>query len=1857
MAQTTSLAEGIGAWNPALRPESHSSLSREESIITTDLNQSHNDENSDSWEKGSVEHVDSEGEEFSGQLKTQTKPIFAPSEADSRFEEGVPLLDESNPSSPERLTSKHEPSASDPLSNDNDNPDGLLSSVKNEAHNEPHLTRKSTSQVIESLVDDSIPSSPEQATADEPSVSDPFSNDNDDTDGFFGSMPNESHNEPQVIKSITDDTFPVASDEITIGNEPSTSDPFSNDNDDADGFFSSVKNESHSEPQVIESVVDSIPISPEQVTSEHVILASDPFSNDNDDVDGFFSSVQNQSHSEPQVLESVVDDYIPASSENITVEHESSANDPFLNDIDDADEFFSSIKKESQTEPQLIESLGFEIDASVSDTTAAAELEDVLRAAPSELQAPQVQTETAEPSEEELAARWEAELSDTGEDDLAAWEAALDDDDMLLEEDFIEPSASENQATPQTHVANGLNSPFETPQLNQTRCQPIPGVYTPHQPSTSDLLSGVPIPGASSSINPAATSYFPQQPQRPVTTRGESFAEQSKQGYKSPYDLPEDLSRGPRKVITHKASIPMLQPLPPRNDVPLLYPPIPVAPPHAKNFYEELPPPPPKSRQGSSGRYTPSPALAPTETPFVPSQVSYTPAAAAMNVPSAQTMLQPPERLDPYAPVLASSAPAASIATSRYSPQPPSLQPSTKAPARYSPAPPPSTSTARTRYASQPLAVPGQTNALPFQPRTSSPLAYHEKTSNQPEGVQHQMPPSLQPSVDFLPPHPHQPSIDQGLPYAPPLPNGAVNIVNQGASMPPVPRQQTPPATRYAPLEYINDFTQRITSNPSIAPAAPQAGVLQVSPPPPRRSQTQSPGQYMINPRGYVPSIDTLPRPASVHGSGSPTKTTNPYAFAQPPAHNRGVSQKLDFIAPVDGQELDPLERWKGAPIFKFGFGGAVVSCFPKLIPRYSAAQVAPMIKPTPGETKSSQLTTWLPSNEIITQHPGPLKTKSKKKDVLAWLSSKIALFENEIVQDYNLSSPDVRKRHEEKILLWKVTKILVENDGVLEGTSAIQQQLREIIFPGLPVTNPDVSYGGAFPTLSDYKPLSLPSQPDAIDPEWIEELRNHLIQGEREKAIWSAVDRRLWGHAMLLASTLDKSIWKQVAQEFVRRDVRSSTAKTESIAALYDIFAGNVEESIDELVPPSARAGHHLISKVDGQDTTKNALDGLESWRDTLGLVLSNRSSEDHLSLLALGRLLASYGRIEAAHICFIVSRSSVFGGADDPQANIVLIGADHQRFPSALLDEDSFLLTEVYEFATSVLAGSSTTNFSYLTAFKVLYAKHLADRGRKSEAQSYCDGVASALKSTTRPSPYYHQTLFAEVEELCARLRQTNSDGSSSWISKPSMEKVSGSMWARFNSFVVGDDSDAASTGSGKAGETADFGPFANVAGTPIVSRSPSVSDIYGSYPGSGAQPIPAGVPSRYLPNQYAPNASPEQFRSRSSLDSQRSFSGGVPFGQRRSSQDPTSPIESHGFPAAQIYSSPGVSGYQSTPPQSSYMPLAPVEEDSSQSPAEVAPPVQPVVNGLFYQPPGQDPAPVEPSPYYQGPPGMPQSESPSYLPPASSNSYEPPSYSLGMNTSPEVAEESPEVAEPNPKKKSFMDDDDDDDDLASRAAAIQKSQKAENDRKADEAFRKAAEEDAKRDSQQPGKKGWFGGWFGGKKETDNKPAGSGPIRAKLGDDSSFYYDKELKKWVNKKDPDSAAPVRATPPPPRASAPPSRTNSGILHPPAAPMSAPPGSRPQSSSSDIPLLFPSSPAGLGVPPPTPPTLGNMPRSVSTSASMPPPNSLGVPPPPRPLSSLSNAQSIDDLIGAPQARKGNVSRNKKKGRYVDVMAK
>jgi hypothetical protein len=1574
------------------------------------------------------------------------------------------------------------------------------------------------------------------------------------------------------------------------------------------------------------------------------------------------------------------------------------------------------------------------------------------------------------------------ENRDNKADDISEmWRAALDDDEFLVEDpDELLPDSTpgspssfleslkvnetnlqkpEDSHPPPENPSSRRPTSLDTDQpSNHTAYQSSNPAYVPHQPSTSDLTQMSPSTSGNIGFSrPGISSMnsMQQQLQKPAPVpKAESFVDQSKGGYKSPYDLPLEIAK-PRKrtqmqapappspalpppprsssMTSEKPSVPgstqLQSPFSPTNasfpsqvrssssqgtpGLPSKAPPTagtqaPGVRPPSTSFFEELPlssrPRPPTGQ----GRYTPQqndpmahPQMLPQSPPSTihqqpprPSPPSHPPSD-----PYAQYQLQRPERLDPYANVPLQPPSAPVIVANRYSPAPAASQPGARPipSPRYSPAPisQPSNATPTNRYASQPApsAQPSQSKPLPptryvsqptssatatatathaFQPRTSSPLA-HFGRSIEPQATE-TFPPSTGNDV---------------TPTAAPVGN----------------------YERYQP-EIMGQTPASQFGLPAPVPPPGERAVLDSGYQPPRRSQTQSPSKRGPVSRLAMTSHDSMQRPASVHGQTSPVKAPNPYEFVPPlrtSVRQRGLSENLNFIPPIGDESNDELQRWKGSPVFHFGFGGSAVRSFPNRVPRYGAGSAMPMIKPSAGVIHINSVKEILPLPDHIAKFPGPLRSKSKKKDVLTWLSTKIAAIEQDgIYFPAQTHLTDPRKRNDEKILLWKIVKAMVEHDGTLEGTAAVQKEVNLALLPEVHVLD-DTSatqYIAGNDLKGIYRPAGSAARSEPVDPVAVDTLRKSLLRGEREKAMWHAVDNRLWAHALLLGSTLDRVKWREVVQEFVRREVKMIGANTESLAALYEVFAGNLDESIDELVPPSARAGLQMVSKVESTGPTKNALDGLDRWRETLGLILNNRTAEDHQALAALGGLLAGYGRVEASHICYLFSRSPgrppVFGGADDPNATIVLLGADHRTNPlSFFQDEDAILLTEIYEFASSVLSTTSySASMPHLQAYKLQRAYVLAETGYKTESQAYCDAISAISKATTKASPYYGPQFFEVLEELARRLKQTPAD-SSSWIVKPSIEKVSGSVWNKFHSFVAGDESDAESRGSGKDANF-DAGPFANVTGTPSVSRSGSIADLYGSSLAGAPQSIPNTTSGlRYAPtSQQVARSSPELLRGHGSLDSQRSppFSNSIhpqPLSDQASSYGSQSYLPTVASSYHPLGQSPPSNRHQSTPPQTSYMQNGSLEGSPQRSyrpqkPESYVPTPPPEESVPSYMPSslqntqgpdhetGSNLLPTfrnytsSPQPELQQPSAPAIEEDQATQPSTQSYGYEPPSDAGYVPYEPEPDSDDDKRSDL-PRKKSFVDKDDDDfprvppaapftsslpnptDDAAARRRAA--------DEAAEAAFKAAAAADAQRDKDngsktvKPKASGWFAGWLPGKKgdsldgsSSEGKEGEKRAIKAKLGEESSFYYDKELKRWVNKKDPNSMqAGAKAAPPPPKG---PVGALRGLTPSASLPnLSGPPGRT--RTPDDTPAM--ATPALNG--PPKTESMGPPVGSRPSSGAGTPPNGLA--PPPRPSTATSNASSIDDLLGPPNAggRKSvRGAKGKGKGRYVDLVA-
>ncbi|KND93479.1 COPII coat assembly protein sec16 [Tolypocladium ophioglossoides CBS 100239] len=1541
---------------------------------------------------------------------------------------------------------------------------------------------------------------------------------------------------------------------------------------------------------------------------------------------------------------------------------------------------------------------------------------------------------TRQPNTEDLASKWQEAFAGDGDDD----EFLLEDSTENKEIDATAFLGSDDEGFLEDDIDDALSDPQPAPVVSAARQAAASNPYAPgslvsQQPSTSHIPSA-PAPAQNNPYQqpvPApfnAASQYGQPPQlRPELARAQSFADKSKGGYSSPYDLPTDLvstTVKPRKRASMQQLLREQAPAPPRSTSMFSpgYPPSAGLPPAAGpasqrpplnqkasapvlrsqgSFFDDLPvvaKPRPSSRH-SSRTQSPSPYAPAGQQPLPtpPMANAVPPPVGIAPQPSAVDGLVGPERVSPYA-ALRSSAPPMpppSGNATRYSPTP-AQQPHSQGaqpPAAltgYSPAPP--TSRSASSHSPSGPATPSQA-VLPHLPRTSSPLAHFEASSDKlhsavhaPKGDAHhfdrRLSSSFEPRLNRVSSLPPTREVDEeeeedaspanrsfSATQAPP----PANTESRYNPAPPATARQTPPlaASNHVPSTLSPPKRAGLNYMPQTVPTAHPGFV------PPPRASTQSPGAAN---RQYRPA-DTGRRPSSSHAAASPALTKTPQLANAAGARIRGQSLTTNMVPPTDGREHDPLERWKGVPIIVWGVGGTVVTSFPKSIPRYALNQTTPTLVRTCGEVKVRNIKDIEPLQDRLARFPGPLRGKSKKKEALTWLAAGIDAQEKELpdVSFHSQLSLEA-KRGVERLLLWKLLRIFIDFDGTLEGNPAVEKAVRDVLSPG--TVTPTSDNDALFPTASAMDEQAGPvtsMQADGADPAVMEQIRLHLLKGERETAVWSAVDKRLWGHAMLISHTVSPDLYKQVAQEFVRKEVNYPGHSNESIAALYKVLSGNFDDCVDELVPVHARAGLKLVSKESTSGHTKDAIDGLDKWRETLTLILSNRCADDVRGLNALGKLLSSYGRAEAAQVCFIFSRSlSVFGGLDDPNVDFVLLGSDHHQQSEQFAKETEALqLSEVYEYGLTLAGGvAAAAGAPHLAAYKLQHAVTLAEYGYRDKALQYCDAIAAAIDSQTRRSPYHHAILETAAHDFMTRLKQAPKDMSSSWMSKPSMNKVSDSVWSRFNKFVAGDEADNAA--NGVAGD-ADNGPFARIATTPNMSRPPSVSnfEVYGGgSPGYSANPPPlaSASSSRYAPATAQPAGMANPYAPASQHPPAPASSGRNSNEHPRNAYEPmypgisTSPApHSGGYPPLG-YSSSGP-GYQPLQPEVTpavaidHLPVASqprasgeyqqygLQESPSIYPQAGASEAEASTSNQSYQPPayGYEPPQMTSA---VGDEGHGQSgarstggyEPPSFQP----YSYEPPSYQPDPQPSAEDGNDATR-----PKQKSFMDDDEDD----IPALRPQGKTKSEKDRENEEMFRKAAEEDAKRASaQQAGKKGWgFGGWFGGKKAEANigEASPGKPIRAKLGEASSFVYDPELKRWINKKPgAENTEAKKATPPPPRGtprsvsgpppprstSTPPPAGGRSSVPPPSGPPRSMPSLAPQSSQESL---------GLGAPP-----------GLSRSASN--PGLVGGPPsgpPSRPTTSMSNASSIDDLLGAPAPRKAGQKKPRKSGRYVDVMAK
>jgi hypothetical protein len=198
---------------------------------------------------------------------------------------------------------------------------------------------------------------------------------------------------------------------------------------------------------------------------------------------------------------------------------------------------------------------------------------------------------------------------------------------------------------------------------------------------------------------------------------------------------------------------------------------------------------------------------------------------------------------------------------------------------------------------------------------------------------------------------------------------------------------------------------------------------------------------------------------SSVHGDPYSTQTNaTPYdPYARPPIE-RNVSSSASFAS--NGELPDLGLARSTAPVVSFGFGGRMLVVFPKGPTPSYGMNVAPYGStpgdiPSPSTVHIRKFADLHPASESTT-FPGPIfmdggraNAGKKRKEAVAWLDARIEELEQEVsfkrggAQAGFLLSSDVQsggetvdtKRLDTRVILVKLVKILVENEGKLSGS------------------------------------------------------------------------------------------------------------------------------------------------------------------------------------------------------------------------------------------------------------------------------------------------------------------------------------------------------------------------------------------------------------------------------------------------------------------------------------------------------------------------------------------------------------------------------------------------------------------------------------------------------------------------------------------------------------------------------------------------------------------------------------------------------------------------------------------------------
>eukprot|EP00475_Leptophrys_vorax_P025199 TRINITY_DN35238_c0_g2_i1.p1 TRINITY_DN35238_c0_g2~~TRINITY_DN35238_c0_g2_i1.p1 ORF type:complete len:866 (-),score=177.06 TRINITY_DN35238_c0_g2_i1:19-2616(-) len=513
-------------------------------------------------------------------------------------------------------------------------------------------------------------------------------------------------------------------------------------------------------------------------------------------------------------------------------------------------------------------------------------------------------------------------------------------------------------------------------------------------------------------------------------------------------------------------------------------------------------------------------------------------------------------------------------------------------------------------------------------------------------------------------------------------------------------------------------------------------------------------------------------------------------------AHGVPYAKNAPFNFPVFQQEPHS--------VFCFGFGGVIISTFPHH--RRSLSNVREENKFHPGSIRIRKVGSIAAEDDflhLIKTFPGPLTRATKPEQIYSYLEQ---IMDSISMQSSNSINPICAR------LLWKLIKLFYEHDGAPVTPAAGGRSdlgvaiVRMLLSKGEDGEDDLLDQSGSLPILKGAAPRSQ----ENLD-KLLSVLQSLLLQGKQDDAIKFCLENELWTHALLIASSMNQSMFQNVVNRFAF----SRLADCSPLQTLYvskcgqtsSLFFQNVER------PQSGRRGSFSDVPL------------VKNWAANLSMVLSNpsaNSAQQRAVITQLGDTLWKYyGQSEAAHFCYLAADELVDAGR---QSRIILVGGDHLRYPRTFVNVSTIHRTELYELSKK----KKDKNF-VLAAFqpyKLLYASLLVDLGLNEQALDYVEQIQLDLQNSNKiffrnqsgsnsAEVYYTSTFLNQLSTLEARLKLVGIK-SASRKSSISASRVISSIFLKVSDFFVGAESDEPS----EAALTADV-PDLSFASASLAAR----------------------------------------------------------------------------------------------------------------------------------------------------------------------------------------------------------------------------------------------------------------------------------------------------------------------------------------------------------------------------------------------------------------------------------------------------